>query len=317
MNKEIEDMYGPQSSGDNPFTRKARLLQSYYRVNNLNEPMGTGPLISSTSYYGNMLACGESSGKNFFFKETFEYTTKRVKEKKPAETIDAFRLFNNMLSSMPMAFNLFHPLMMIKEKYPDVINKLIQDTFPALPVFAVEEIKIEFIPTPVTNYTNDKSAMDAVIIFKDENDEQYLISIELKYTDPLGTNKAKNNLSKHEFAKKLNQFTDEGLKQIEGGCIQIYRNYLLTEKYRDVHNLKDSYSIILAPAQHPSTEVEINLLKSNLKPEYHYKIMKYELESFIDNLKKNCPNEFKEWLNNFYNRYLNFTAVDNLPKGAV
>ncbi len=286
MNKEIENVYGPQSPGDNLFTRKARLLQSYYRVNNLNELMGTGPKNSSTSYYGNMLASGESSGKNFFFKETFEYAAKRVKEKKPAETIDAFRLFNNMLSSMPMAFNLFHPLMIIKEKYPDVINKMIQDTFPALSIFAVEDIKIEFIPTPVTNYTNDKSAMDAAIIFKDENDEQYLISIELKYTDSLGTNVAKNNLSKFEFAKNLIQFTDEGLKLIEGGCNQIYRNYLLTEKYRYMHKLKDSFSVILAPSQHPSTEIEINSLKNNLKPEFHYKIMKYDLESFIENLKK-------------------------------
>ena len=313
----MENVYGPQSSGDNLFTRKARLLQSHYRVNNTNEAMGTGPLTSSTSHYGNMLVNGESSGKNFFFKETFEYAAKRVMEKKPAETIDAFRLFNNMLSSMPMAFNLFHPLMMIKEKYPDVINKMIQDTFPALSVFAVEDVKIEFIPTPVTNYTNDKSAMDAAVFFKDENGEQYLISIELKYTDCLGTNKAKNNLLKFEFAKNLTQFTDEGLKLIENGCNQIYRNYLLTEKYRVVHKLKDSYSIILAPAQHPSTEKEINSLKNNLKPEYHHKIMKYDLESFMNNLKKNCPDELKNWLENFYNRYLNFAVVDNLLKGTV
>lgn len=169
MKKEIEVKYGPQSTGDNVFTRKARLLQSYYRVETLKQKeFGRGPNKNSVhkikndkgelpeeknpSYYGNMLLDGDKNGKNFFYPETFKYAEKRVKEKMKEETIDAYRLFNNMLSSMPLAFNLFHPLMMIKAKYPKALKKMIQNVFPHLPIHKVKKIKIEFVPTPIKDY---------------------------------------------------------------------------------------------------------------------------------------------------------------------
>jgi len=131
----LEEKYGPQSSGDNTFTAKARLLQSVYRIQSGETSMGIGPDKNSVdkhqnpTYYGNMLTHGEISGKNFFFRETFEYALKRVNEKIAEETIGEYRLFNNLLSSMPMAFNLFHPLMMIKEKHPDLLNRMIGTHF--------------------------------------------------------------------------------------------------------------------------------------------------------------------------------------------
>jgi len=293
--------FGTQSKSDNAFTRKARLLQSMYRRNTLKEiECGIGPNRYSIdietkqpSKYGNMLVDGEKQNKNFFFNETFEYAKLRVAKKLKEETIDEYRLFNNMLSSQPMAFNLFHPLMMIQKKYPEVLNTMIQNTFPKLPINKVDEIKIEFIPTPIGNYTNDKSAMDAAILFSDTTGNKYVIAIEVKYTDSLGTNKASENMLKYTFAKELQQFTNEGLSLIESGCPQIYRNYLLTEKYGKIHSLKDTYSIILAPKDHPSTKSEIASLKTYLKPQYHYKLEKYDLETFVELLKVHCPNEYK------------------------
>jgi len=172
----IESVYGPQSPGDNLFTAKARLLQSIYRVQ-CGEKMGVGPNPNSVGkdgkpyYYGNMLMGGELSGKNFFFKDTLDYANTRVniKNRKAEETIGEYRLFNNLLSSMPMAFNLFHPLRMIREQYPDQLNQMVRDLFPGLPVDEVDDILIEFIPTPTTAYTKDKSAMDAAILFSDQD----------------------------------------------------------------------------------------------------------------------------------------------------
>jgi hypothetical protein len=51
-----------------------------------------------------MISGGEVSGKNFLMKEAFEYAKKRVAKKSKNETIDGFRLFNNLLSSQPMTF---------------------------------------------------------------------------------------------------------------------------------------------------------------------------------------------------------------------
>lgn len=72
-----------------------------YRVE-IGEEEGVGPTRASKRKYGNMISGGEVSGKNFLMKETFEYAKKRVAEKSKNETIDGFRLFNNLLSSQPM-----------------------------------------------------------------------------------------------------------------------------------------------------------------------------------------------------------------------
>lgn len=318
LNNKIEALYGPQSSGDNPFTAKARLLQSVYRVECGERFMGIGPNEKSKdkkgnpTYYGNMLANGQSSGKNFFFKETFEYALKRVKEKKPEETIGEYRLFNNLLSSMPMAFNLFHLLMMIKEKHPNLLNQMIRDLFPVLPVYQVDDILIEFIPTPTNQYTNDKSAMDAAILFSDQERNSYIIAIETKYTDSLGLNLANDNTLKYKAAIDSGLFSDEGLEHINKGCTQIYRNFLLTEKYRMVHKLKDSWSIVLAPKNHPTTNGEIESLLHLLKPEYQYKLRKYSLEDFVSAMGKTCPVAFQDWLEQFFDRYLNFEKIESI-----
>ncbi len=319
------ELYGPQSAGDNAFTAKARLLQSVYRVQCGETSFGVGPNRQSInretkkpSFYGNMLANGEESGKNFFFPETFKYAKKRIDKPKANETFDKYRMFNNLLSSMPMAFNLFHPLKMIKEKYPDLLNQMIRDVFPTLPVFMVDKILLEFIPTPIKNYTNDKSAMDAAIIFSDQENNKYIIAIETKYTDILGLNAAsKKNLSPpvaNIVATESGLFTENGLEQINEKCTQIHRNFLLTEKYRMKKKFKDSYSIILAPKDHPSTAKEIDSLLKLVKPEFQYKLKKYSLEDFVTALGKSCPDEFKMWLNWFYDRYLDFQKVESILK---
>ena len=73
----INNIYklGKQCGSDNAFTRKARLLQSMYRVE-IGEEEGFGPTRASKRKYGNMISGGDVSGKNFLMKETFEYAQK-------------------------------------------------------------------------------------------------------------------------------------------------------------------------------------------------------------------------------------------------
>lgn len=52
---ENKDIYGNQCGSDNAFTRKARLLQSMYRVE-IGEDEGTGPTRASKRKYGNMIS---------------------------------------------------------------------------------------------------------------------------------------------------------------------------------------------------------------------------------------------------------------------
>jgi hypothetical protein len=325
--KVTESIYGKQSSSDNSFTAKARLLQSLWRVEN-GLQIGIGPnkgsVVKNTeipTYYGNMIKDGESTGRNFFYSQTFEYARRRVKEKKKDETIDEYRLFNNLMSSMPMAFNLFHPLMMLHTQYPAAVDKMIQYAFPDLPICKIKEIGLEFIPTPIEHYTNDKSAMDAFITFFDKEGGEHIIAIETKYTDSLGTNSAsgKGVVEKQiQLLKEMNLLTEEGLQKLESKQIrfsQLYRNFLLTEKYREVNKLMNSYSIVLAPKDHPTTKNELKFLIEHLLDEK--KLSDYKLEDFVSALKLNCPVENLDWLDWFEDRYLNFKKLDEMRTNMV
>ena len=94
---------------DSKFKAKRRNLQDYYRSNILKVQCGTGPDRNSTHFLGNCIVDGDKSGFNFLNEYLFRYAKQKVKDKQISSdlTIDKFRLFNNLLSSMPMAFNLF------------------------------------------------------------------------------------------------------------------------------------------------------------------------------------------------------------------
>lgn len=80
-----------------------------------------------------MISGSELSGKNFLMKETFEYAQKRVAEKSKNKTIAEFRLFNNLLSSHPMAFNLFYPLMILLKQDQEVVTFVVRSVFRNVP----------------------------------------------------------------------------------------------------------------------------------------------------------------------------------------
>lgn len=307
----MNNIYGNQCKSDNSFTKKARLLQSMYRVE-IGEAEGVGPTKASKRKYGNMISGGEISGKNFLMKETFEYAKDRVKNRKESETIDEFRLFNNLLSSMPMAFNLFYPLMLLLKQEPATVTLAIRAVFRNFPIFEVTKIGLEFIPTPVEKYTKDKSAMDAYIKFVDNQGGQYIIAIETKYTDVLGVNEARNCEEQKQMLIDTNLFGDEFESQLTEGKVkltQIYRNLLLTERYRMVEGLKNSYSVVLSPKEHPSTKEEIKSVTEYLKPEYEYKLSAVSLEKFVDTIIQYLPEYYKQIFRRFWDRYLAFEKV--------
>ena len=135
--EDIEALYGPQSPADDPFTCKARLLQSHFRTEVLREPIGVGPHLTSTTHFGNMLREGAITGKNFLNEDIFNYARKKVYQKKNIKelTIDEFTLYNNMLSSMSMCFNLFYPFKEALETHQGYVHAAFRSIFPWLAIF--------------------------------------------------------------------------------------------------------------------------------------------------------------------------------------
>lgn len=290
------------------FTEKCRKLQGRFRES-IGEEMAVGPFKTSTTKYTNMISGGEISGKNFVDEYTFNYAKERVKNKQKNETIEEFRLFNNLLSSQPMAFNLFCPLIqMLGNGQEEVVTKIITAVFTDMNIACVTEIGLEFLHTDVENYLNDKTAMDAIIRFVDTENRPCFIAIETKYTDTLGTNSAREKDAQKKFIKELGFFSQKAedcLLNDRKDISQIYRNFLLSECYRIKEGVHESYSIILSPENHPTTKTELLSLKEELLPKYQYKINSLSLEQFVETIIENCPEDKKQPFIYFKNRYLN------------
>lgn len=300
---------GRQHKGDSKFVAKCRLLQSIYRVE-IGEDEGYIQRGSKRYFYGNYIMNGDKTGKNFLEDYIFDYAKERVNNRKHYETIKEERLFNNLLSSQPMAFNLFCPLIKMFEKDESTATDILRAALPDYNINKVTKIDLEFIPDNYKKLTNDRTAMDAIIEFTDNDGIPSFIAIETKYSENLGVNEAsrKGKAKAIETIKSLRIFQSEIENRItskEVALTQIYRNFLLSETY-GINQNKKAYSIVLAPKENLTTANEVNSLKNELKEEYRYKISSVYLKDFVLKLIEKSQGKYQATFRAFYDRYLNF-----------
>ncbi|MBR3398409.1 MAG: hypothetical protein IKH08_01365 [Prevotella sp.] len=300
------------------FTEQCRKMQGLYREE-LGEQEGVGPFPHSKNKHMNMLVNGDVTGKNFLSNDIFEYAKQRVEQNKQRknETIEAYRLFNNMLSSQPMAFNLFRPLMrLLEEDRADDVTRMVRAAFPLIPVGQVFEVGIEFLHEDIERYLDDKTAMDAIIRYYDSDQVPCFIAIETKYTDVLGENGPRDASRHKELIKQLHCFKPDSETALLSGRIeisQIYRNFLLAESYRlgepSTHENTIAYSVVLAPKDHPTTASEVASLRDELAEPYSERVMAVPLEQVVRAFIDNAPADLSPLYETFYYRYLDFSRL--------
>jgi len=172
---------GPQYRKDAIFKARMRLHQSWYRANILRMPYGTGPKSTDTSHYGNMLTRPDGeAGHNFLTPQIAQTARDRVAQGGGAEP---YRLFHDMLSSQPMCFNLFGPLVKDHVLACRLLSALVPET-----VAEVTRVAIEWAPQPAEAYLNDRTSFDAFIEYRTLDGHQCALGIETKLTEPFSQN---------------------------------------------------------------------------------------------------------------------------------
>jgi hypothetical protein len=169
---------GPQYSKDNDFTARMRRHQSWYRATLLRVPCGTGPKVHNKNFFGNMLRPehGEQ-GLNFLTPAIHAVAVERLRQNKGA--VEPYRLLNNMLSSQPMCFNLFGPMV----RDPELATRLWQQVLPGR-VAEVTQVCIEYAPTPAEEYLHDRTAFDAFVEYRRPDGKLSFVGVETKLTEP-------------------------------------------------------------------------------------------------------------------------------------
>lgn len=313
MDKEIFQQQHVWVKSDNAFTRKARLLQSIRREESGAE-IGVRVFGDVEIPLGNLAKDGEAKNYNFLTDEIFAYAKWRVENKKPYETIEEKRLFCNFLSSQPMAFNLFWPLMEMVRHSEDMqvalagVMRSILDPDDRLGIARIEEVGLEYIPPFYKDCLNDKTAMDAYMVYLRQDGKRGIIAIETKYTDTLGMNEGRHPEYARAAAQRIGYLFEpaalDGLLSGRQKITQVYRNFLLTETVREHKGYADSLSIVLAPRENVSNRAEEDMLMGQIRDEYRYKFQTVVLETFVQVMIERFPGEriFEE----FRRRYLEF-----------
>ena len=302
---------GPQSKGDDAFTRRMRLHQSWYRDSVLDVPYGTGPTSRHMTRYGNMLAeAAADTGLNFLTPGIRGVVKDRLEaERRKGEVLDRFRLMRNMLSSQPMAFNLFGELALDHE----LAAKLVRDRWGrqiARGIKKVSAVRFEWAPEPAAEYLDDRTAFDVFIEYETDDARKGFIGIETKLTEPFSP----NDYDKPEYRRWMKPAGNRPWKLGVDDKVadkrhnQIWRDHLL------------AWSLL----NHPGSEYETGMLAVVYHPEDSrcesviegYRQLLRDEATFSALHLKDIVSAWKplagEWLSEFEERYLALEKSEHL-----
>jgi hypothetical protein len=246
---------------DTDYATHARLLQSKWR-----EKKGYPGLK-----YGNFLDIdfAKSSKANFLTDNIKQIVTDSIANAEvEGGMIGEPRIWNNLLSSQPLCFNLFGEL----HYNLDLATKYFRELFPNR-IETVKSIKFEFSKGRGNiDYTGDHSAFDVFLEYSNAGKNGF-IGIEVKYSESLNEEpkeKANETFLKHqkEYTRLTNsqtfkQNSIESLKEIP--LSQIWRNHLLS-----IAHLKDydeGFFVFLFPKENSHCQNGVDEYKKHLVSE--------------------------------------------------
>ncbi len=296
--------YRADYSPDTDFSAFGRLLQSIWREKKLL-PLADGKL-------GNFLP-------NEFAKETrANYLTDNIKTLVQYEVLKARndgklisepRIWNNLLSSQPLCFNLFgefHFDLKLASKY---FHKLFPDR-----VKEVTSVQFEYSPGRGNeNFTGDHSAFDVFVEYKNLTDKLGFIGIEVKYAESLKDDKEK---TRHTFSKRGKRYLEianesklfpelslEKLKEVP--LQQIWRDHLLALSLvqSKTMNYEEGFFVYLFPSKNDQCQIAVDTYIEHLATVDESKNIFYprHLDLFIKTLRQMNS---ADWTLELQERYL-------------
>ena len=183
-NYRLEDVdHVPGDVETTQFKRRARLHQSLWRESR-GIPVGSQPMRpkSGQSFreLGSRIDVQAAREKkwNFLSKAAEQAAEHRLKNPQPHQTLNADRLYADLLSSMPMCFNLFAPL----RDDLELANRAVRAWWPHVPGTVVD-IRFEWSPgrRKAGRFLENASAFDVAFELDLGFGQRGLLGVETKY----------------------------------------------------------------------------------------------------------------------------------------
>jgi hypothetical protein len=302
-NKELRKQFETDYSDNSEFSSNARLLQSIWRVEKGYD----------FEKYGNFLKedFSKKIGANFLTENIFDIVKTEVKNKHiDRKMIKEPRIWNNLLSSQPLAFNLFGELKLNLK----LATKVFKTLYPFRNIEKIKTIEFEYSPGRKNpKYTGDGSAFDVFVTYENENSQKGFFGIEVKYAENLKDNPSTHKETYEIISEKSGVFDLSQIQKLKEKPIQqIWRDHLLTLSLFITNN---DYSIgdfiYLYPTKNTECKDGISQYKQIFKDNVENYFIPLTIEKLTETIKNYCDDK---WINEFEDRYLNFSKIEKASR---
>lgn len=293
---------------DTRFRAAARLLQALWRESR-QIPMGfyvngkgrKKPLGSRLS------AFASAAGANFLDPAIRRLAVREVAYREPGAMIDEARLWSNMLSSMPLTFNLFGALKLDR----DLAHAVARALWPDL---AHEVCHIQFEHSPARGdlrFTADATAFDVFLSCRDAQGAKTFIAVEVKYSEAMSEPEARGRERYEELTELCGLYEDPSDPSLRANPLQqLWREHMLAERLVANGLYDRGVFVCLAPQLNVSVQRACQTYKAKLAaPESACSFQSLTLENVIGTIRETGATEFATAL---YERYCDFTPVHQL-----
>lgn len=292
-----------ESADKSTFQRKARILQSIWREERGFEPLVDGDWIRGAEL---PLTWAKESLANFLT-EPVRGVVREVVFKRDKEDRQLFaepRIYNHLLSSQPMCFNLFGELSLDLQLASRVFRDLTSGN-----IRKVREIRFEYSPDRGNQkYLGDHSAFDVFVAFTASSGADGFIGIEVKYHENLHNKASRDNPRYRQVANKKHCFKPESFEALKKSPLQqIWRDHLLACSMLLAEDYREGFFAFLYPRDNTCCADAVRKYRDCLSDCSTF--LDWTLEDVCGAVKRHTD---KEWIDLFIDRYLAFNKIDLL-----
>lgn len=299
----LAQRFGAYVARDNEFQRNARILQSVWRADR-----GYAAGDHNGAQLGSRLPMPWARD------ELANYMTDNIKDVVRLEVLDPVRssgkayakprVFNDLLSSQPLCFNLFGELHRDFNLATAVFNHLTRGR-----VGKVTGMEFEYSPGRQNpKFLSDSTAFDVYAEYVTPAGAAGFLGIEVKYHEDMRDAPARHRPRYDEVASAMDCFSASGMGRLRSKPLQqVWRDHMLAGSILLAGGYGDGLFAILYPKDNVHCHKVVREYKSCLTDDRSF--TSWTLEGVIDALRQ-CTDQ--EWVGQVADRYVAFDKLRDL-----
>ena len=232
---------------DSRFKAAARLLQSLWRQEKgLPIGMHRNPNGKRRKLGSRIDPQSGKQGNNFLSLDIAKQALREMVYRENGAMIDADRLWNNLLSSQPLCFNLFGNLKLDLAKATRYFRELLPDF-----VASVEDIYFEHSPgRGDANFTDDHTAFDVFVCCTTTDGFSGFVAIEVKYSETMAEPLATVRPRLDELSTAVGLYrSPDATKLRKAPMQQLWREHLLSRSMIESGLYPKGRFVVIYPEQ--------------------------------------------------------------------